>query len=241
MGLNRIARQGAVVGALVVVGSAWSGCAEKKATEFVAGISSQVQVPRDLQTVVITVSVNGVLAFNNNYPVYDGKVELPKTLGVQQASTPPGTPVNISVLGFDVPQSAQLPAFTDQSSIPTVGSAETAANPNVNGGARVLRSTTQPYEQGQIIYVPMPLHYSCYDVDCGQAAPAGTIANCGAGNGATAGPCTCKAGVCVDPTTDPTTLRLHGHERERREAAWLHGLRDHAAHGRRDQLHLRAA
>jgi hypothetical protein len=155
---------------------------------------------------VVTVSVNGVLAFNNNYPVYDGKVRLPKTLGVQQAGTAPGTPINISVVGFDVPQSSQIGAFTDQSSIPAVGATESNANPGVNGGGRILRSTTQPYQQGQIIYVPMPLHYSCYDVDCGPTALSASGASCGAGNSPTTGPCTCKAGLCVDPTvTDPTT------------------------------------
>src|SRR5207245_3531680 len=37
---------------------------------------------------------------------------------------------------------------------------------NEGGGARVLRRSRQPYAANRILYLPMPLRYSCYDVDC---------------------------------------------------------------------------
>ena len=53
--------------------------------------------------------------------------------------------------------------------------------------------------QDQILFVPMPLHFACYDVDClGTANP--NNPNCGDNS------CTCKAGLCVPPDTDTSTL-----------------------------------
>jgi hypothetical protein len=200
MHLNRRGRQGAVIVSLAIAGLAWAGCSGKKATEFVAGISSQVEVPQDLQTVVVTVNVGGVETFNQTYPVYDNKVRLPRTLGVVKGTTAPGTPITITVAGYSVPASASYGAFSDTGD-PQVGTVE--APIDQGGGARILRRSRQPYVDNRILYVPMPLHFSCYDVDCGQIATASdpTLSKLCSDN-----TCTCKAGLCVAPDTDPTQL-----------------------------------
>ena len=196
--LNRRARSLAVLGSVAMTSVLWSACNGKVETEYVAGFSAQVSVPRDLQSVIIRVDVNGQNTFAQNFPVYDGKVRLPRTLGVAQASSPPGTPVTISVWGFDVPDTnAGYSAFSNPLAKPEVGTWR--GTPANNGGARILRASRQPYVQDQILYLPMPFHYSCYDVDCAAMSNPGNPA-CGDDN------CTCKAGLCVPPDVDTSTL-----------------------------------
>ena len=216
MRLNRRGRRGAVLAALSVTALSWMGCSGKKATEFVAGFSTQAQVPRDLQSIIIREDVKGQNEFSQTYPVYDGKVRLPRTLGIVNEGTPDGVPVTISVYGFSVPANdPNYSAFSNANNPPTVGTAETnvncppASQPSCgrsqnNGGARILRASRQQYQNGQILYVPMPIHYACYDVDCGPAG-LGTSEACQA-EAANQSACTCKAGQCVPPDTDPTTL-----------------------------------
>jgi hypothetical protein len=218
MGLNRVGRRGAVLGALAFATLAWSGCNGKKTTEFVAGFSTQAQVPRDLQSIVIRVDVKGENQFAKDYPVYDGTVRLPRTLGVLDDGTEDGVPVSITVYGFSVADGdPHYGVFGSDFPAPTVGVAETNGSTGCepsnqpgcgissgNGGARILRSSRQQYEDGQIIYVPMPLHYSCYDVDCGPQGQ-GTSEECQT-EAANSGTCTCKAGQCVAPDTDVLTL-----------------------------------
>jgi hypothetical protein len=213
MSLNRrvLVRRGSAVAAVAIAAALWSGCSGKTVTEFVAGVSSQVQVPRDLAAISITVSAEGNIAYNKYFPVYNGNVLLPKTLGVVNSSTPEGTPISITIVGFDNSPSGQA-AFANaqnfQGSIPTVGTTETGS---LAPGGRVLRSFRQQYTPGQILYVPMPLHYSCYDVDCGPNSP-NDISQCNPAsdpNGTDQyDPCTCKAGVCVDALNDPTVNPL---------------------------------
>ncbi|MGO9710042.1 MAG: hypothetical protein ACLQBL_14335 [Polyangiaceae bacterium] len=189
--------RGAVVGTLALAGVMWAGCGQTKATEFVAGVNSQIQVPAYMQTVVITVNLDGVEAFNQTYPVYDSSqtgavVRLPRTLGVVRG-TENGT-VTITVAGFTAPSTADYGAFNGLD--PDVGTGE---EPISNGGgAQILRRSRQPYVDGQILYVPMPLRYSCYNVDCGPASDPDP--NCADDS------CTCKGGVCGPPDVDPTTL-----------------------------------
>jgi hypothetical protein len=171
----------------------------------VAGFSTQMQVPRDLQSIVIRVDVGGANQFDRTYPVYDGTVRLPRTLGVYKNSDVVGAPVTVTVYGYSVPETdPTYYAFAgDPNAPPTVGTGEQPISKG--GGARILRASRQPYVDGQILYLPMPLRYSCFDVDCGPNATASdpTLANiCNDPNN----PCTCKGGVCVAPDTDPTTL-----------------------------------
>ncbi len=171
----------------------WMGCESQKQTELVAGISTQVQVPRDLKTVQVSVSVEGTVTFCKNYLVYDNKVQLPRSLGALPRSAA-GTPVIISVTGFTAADSddpatpagqiAQSPGYG--CAIP----ASVGGSLNSGGGARVLRVSRQPYSPNQILFVPMPLKFSCFDVECGNSISEKT----------------CKAGRCVDSNTQVTTL-----------------------------------
>jgi hypothetical protein len=201
-----------VLGALALAGTAWAGCGGKAATEYVAGFSTQVQVPRDLQSIIIRVDVNGNNAFEHDYPVYNGQVRLPQTLGVINESTPEGTPITISVYGFSVPDQAPgYQAFqTGAAQAPTVGGLEvgckagdTVCAGQNGGGARLLRASRQPYVDGQVIYLPMPIHYSCYDVDCGPNG-SGTSQACQA-EAANNSACSCVAGQCVVPDNPAVT------------------------------------
>ena len=70
-------RSALALGAVAATALVWSGCEAKKQTEYVAGVSTQVQVPRDLKAIRIDVSVGGVVQFCRGYKAYDGKVHPP--------------------------------------------------------------------------------------------------------------------------------------------------------------------
>ena len=168
----------------VVAAGAWGGCTATKPTELVPGVSSQVQVPRNLAAVTVEVQVNGAQTFCNSYPVNNGLVDLPRTLGVVQAS-PPDTAITITIRGYDDPGfNVAMNGGTD---------AFCADNVSGDGGVgspRILRRSVQTYVSGHELFVPMPLRYSCYDTDC-------------SANGATS---TCKGAQCVDGTEDAGAL-----------------------------------
>ncbi|MBX3228305.1 MAG: hypothetical protein KIT84_06615 [Labilithrix sp.] len=154
-------RHGSVVGAFLGAIIASAGCEQKKATEYVTGVSTQVQVPRDLKAVRITLSTGGIQSFCQSYRVHNGKVLLPRTLGnlpsTEDAISRSG-PVTFSIVGLTddySPESAN-PVFADCSS---------AAQVNANS-VRILRRSTQPYVPERILFLPMPLKYSCYDKQC---------------------------------------------------------------------------
>jgi hypothetical protein len=160
---------------------------------MVAGISSQVGVPNYLQSIVVTVDFNDTdQVFFGKYPVYNAgttsaHVLLPKSLGVVKG-TQDGT-VQITVAGYTFPYDDSDVITGDP---PEVGGLTAAVGQG--GGAVIMRRSTQPYVDGQTLYLPMPLHFSCYNVDC-DSAP-----------GCAGNLCTCKAGECVPAATDPTTL-----------------------------------
>ena len=83
-------RSALTLGAAFATALVWSGCDAKKQTEYVAGVSTQVQVPRDLKSIRIDVSVGGVVQFCRGYRAYDGKVILPKSLGELPSQGTPG-------------------------------------------------------------------------------------------------------------------------------------------------------
>lgn len=157
--------------------ASWSGCTPKKQTEYVAGISTQVQVPRDLRSVRVTVSIGGQVQLCRNYRAYNGQVQLPRSLGAYALNDPGlSGPVSYTIVGYaaDVPEGED--GFCD---LRTLGDSE----------PRILRRSTQPYLPEKILFLPMPLKYSCFDRDdCGDPS------------------LTCKAGKCVSADTDPNTL-----------------------------------
>lgn len=166
---------GACLGAAVIS----SGCEGKKATEYVAGISTQITVPRDLKAVRVEVTVGGFSRFCQAYKVYDGKVQLPRSLG--------SYPANDSALKTNHTITYTIVGLTEEydpgSENPLYA---LCATPEVGqNGARILRRSRQPYVPGEILFIPMPLKYSCYDKHCGEDE-------------------TCKGGKCVPATVaDP--------------------------------------
>lgn len=173
------------LGVVAATALAWSGCDAKKQTEFVTGVSTQVKVPRDLKAIRVDVSVGGVIKFCQGYRVYDGKVQLPRSLGEFPTSGTPGAdPVTITVSGFteEFSESSDRPVFSDcPGTAPRVGDKD---QPNT----RILRRSRQPYVADSIVFLPMPLKYSCFDKDCSDDTK------------------TCKAGLCVDARIDETKL-----------------------------------
>lgn len=183
----RLARVMAL-GAIATSALVWSGCDAKKQTEYVTGVSTQVQVPRDLKAVRLDVSVGGSITFCRGYPVYNGKVELPRSLGqIPAGEEPSSEPLTITVSGYteDFNRLDGLDIFANcQQSPPKIGAES----------ARILRRSRQPYVKDAVLFLPMPLKYSCYDNDPCKAEHDNDES------------WTCKAGRCVQSTIDPTTL-----------------------------------
>ncbi|HHH31094.1 MAG TPA: hypothetical protein ENK57_22485, partial [Polyangiaceae bacterium] len=139
-----------------VAAAAFAGCTSQP-TEIVGGVTTQLQVPKFLQSVGVVVQLGGRLIFCESYDVVDGTVTLPSTLGVVPQETgdaSPTDPVTIQILGFRTPQAA----FSSDcvASIPDVGEQEVF----------VVRRRRLPYVDDRIVYLPMPLRESCSNVDC---------------------------------------------------------------------------
>jgi hypothetical protein len=108
--------------------------------------------------------------------VYDGRVQLPKTLGTIPASAT-GQRVSITVTGFTTDVAEEVTDCARQTQVSSEN-------------ARILRRSIQTYSPDKILFVPMPLKYACYDVDCS----------------ASGSDSTCKAGRCVDANVPVESL-----------------------------------
>jgi hypothetical protein len=200
-------RRALTLGAFAATAFAWSGCEAKKQTEYVAGVSTQVQVPRDLKAIRLDVTVGGVVQFCRAYRVYDGKVQLPRSLGEFPSTGEPGRdPITVTVSGFteEFSETAARDVFDNCTSIaPKVGGDKIPCSDDAscgNGGrcidkkcegtgTRIIRRSRQPYVKDKILFLPMPLKYSCFDTQgCEDETK------------------TCKAGRCVDAVVDETKL-----------------------------------
>ncbi len=170
----------AVIGCLGSVAAMWSGCTGTKATELVPGVSTQIQVPRNLKSVRFDIQAQG----NPLCYVYDvdpskgGAVDLPRTLGVENQQGGYHV-VNITLTGYA--QSIQENAAISDCLLSPLAQ-DSKARP------RILRRARLGYLNSRILYLPMPLRFSCYDkVDCTDTQ-------------------TCVAGECVDAKVDETSL-----------------------------------
>ncbi|MBL0197057.1 MAG: PEGA domain-containing protein [Myxococcales bacterium] len=134
-------RRAVTLGIISLAGLAWSGCEGKKQTEFVAGISTQVRVPKDLKTIRVDVLVGGTQVKCDSYRVYDGKVQLPRRSAALPISADNrGLPVTITVAGYSEErlESTAVDQFAD------------CVNTRIELGTnaakgRILRSTRQTY------------------------------------------------------------------------------------------------
>jgi hypothetical protein len=173
-GMNALALGALVVASLAAGGGA--GCSGTKPTELVPGVSSQVVVPHDLGAVRVTVQANGQVIFDQGYDVgANGVVQLPSTLGVVSGSASPSTVVKVIIRGYQQP-CEQSPDCNDLGDGP-IG----------NNGAQILRSSVQTFVDQRILFLPMPLSYSCWN-------------NNGCADGQS-----CKGNQCVTSTVDSST------------------------------------
>jgi hypothetical protein len=154
----------------------FAACTRAPTDQFVAGLTTQVQVPRDLQSVVIRISKANSNLFCKAYPVIDGVARLPQSLGTSlPLDAERNLPIEIRVLGIEATPDSDQGLFNDECSPIDFG----------RGKARVLRRSLEQYQEGRKLYIPMPLMYSCFDVKC---------------TGVTD---TCKGGVCSPVKQSP--------------------------------------
>ncbi|MEM6788009.1 MAG: hypothetical protein AAF715_10870 [Myxococcota bacterium] len=155
-------------------------------TQLVAGMTTQINVGRDLQTVGITVRLGGRFIFCQGYDVVEGVARLPSTLGVVPASgrngEVPVEPVTIDVVGFRGDQTT-AERFSEDCSL-------TQNFTPGDGDVRILRRRRMPYLPEEILYLPMPLRESCDGVACGEDE-------------------TCIGGVCEPADIDNGTLERY--------------------------------
>lgn len=157
-----------------------SGCDAKLQTEYVAGVSTQIRVPDDVRAVRLDIAVGGANVFCRAYRVYENKVQLPKSLGSFPANANYDQPITFTVVGFteDLADAKRSDEFDCLKPI------------KVGDNARILRRSRQPYSQNKVLFLPMPLKYSCFDKDCETAGQEKT----------------CKAGRCVDAAINKDEL-----------------------------------
>jgi len=164
----------------------WGGCSPKKQTELVPGVSTQVKVPKELKSIRVDAVVGGQNVFCGVYDVINGYARLPRTLALQSTGKTGG--VTVYVTGFrsgtldpEATQDQQACAITP---IPTVKDLK-----NTDGTSRVLRAAKTNYRQDHVLYLPMPLKFSCFDKGC--PIDQNQV---------------CKAGKCVPMDVDENTL-----------------------------------
>ncbi len=167
-----------------------AGCSATKPTELVPGATTQVEVPKDLGGLRVIVVGNGQKVFDQAYTVTNGIVVLPATLGIV-AKGAPSTVVTIAMFGY------KPSVINDQACSSTLWS-DSLQNPQPVGsqcGPSVERGSTQTYVDQRILFLPMPLSYSCWGNDtCTGTSQPGTTTQ------------TCMGGQCLDNHVDANTL-----------------------------------
>lgn len=177
---------------LFLPGFAIVACSASPVTELVAGVSTQVQVPKELQAVEVSVSSGGITSYCQHFDVVQGKVQLPKTLGVNKQDD--SGPVTISIIGYLNAAADLDDARSDCPDDPTMASAFSDAN--VTLVPKVVRRSIQTYRDQHVAFVPMPLRFACFDNPCNTGPTPATM--------------TCKAGACVDANIDSSLLTDYG-------------------------------
>ncbi len=166
-----------------------AACTVTPATQFTVGVTSQIIVPHDVQSVRITASTGGNRGFCQTYPVVDGKARLPQSLALApDTASDPSIQVTVNVMGFSVSDSrVKAEATFDECTIPIVSPSDSATEDPASNApdARILRRSLLAYTPQHNLFLPMPLKYACYGVNC-------------------PGNQTCKAGRCVDSLVTAT-------------------------------------
>jgi hypothetical protein len=168
--------------ALALLGSA---CTAQEPTEIVGGVMTQIKVPDYLKAVGVLVQVEGEVKFCEAYPVTDGRTRLPATLGVLGTTgLSASDTVTVQVLGlrtdlseFDVDCVGRPYEPSATNSLGMVDSLEVL----------VIRRRRLTFQDGRILFLPLPLKESCADVACEPNQ-------------------TCVGGRCVTMDIDSSTL-----------------------------------
>lgn len=138
-------------------GAVVSSCTNEP-TEIVTGVTTQIQISKDLEAVVVFVRYGGTPLNCELYSLTDGNVTLPSTLGLVPQEARDGEvlePVTVTVLGFR--QLGQAEAFWELCSFDSVED---------EAGVAVLRRRRMAYQDERILFMPMPLRESCTGVFC---------------------------------------------------------------------------
>jgi len=166
----------AALAALASFALASTACTAERPTGVVAGMTTQMQIPRDLKYVRVLAKSSGEVFFDRAYPVYDGTVALPATLTFAPVDgSGRGQAITITILGY-----ASSPLDNDTGDQP-VSLASKAA-------PQLLRRVVLNYDEGRVAYLPVRLSYSCLGVQCTKIGES------------------CSAGKCVPDAVDVKKL-----------------------------------
>lgn len=158
----------------------WVGCSRKDTTEIITGISTQIQVPKDLKSVRVNViNAKGTPVHCKTYPVDNGTVRLPTTLGLLPGGDNRSL-VTVTVIGLE--------KSSDEILAHGVWGDDCYTGSVTDGVGRVLRRARTSYLPGRSLYLPMPLRYPCLGVDCPDPNT------------------TCIAGTCAPMEVKPESL-----------------------------------
>ncbi len=141
-----------------------SACTAEEPTEIVGGVMTQIKVPEYLKAVGVLVQVEGQVKFCDAYPVTDGRTTLPATLGVLgTAGLSPSDTVTVQVLGLRTDLSEY---DVDCVGRPFEPRATNSLGIVDNVEVLVIRRRRLTFQDGRILFLPMPLKESCSDVQC---------------------------------------------------------------------------
>src|SRR5579883_3109801 len=172
-----------VTGIGVVLGSA-GGCTANQQTELVPGVVSQIQVPRTMKAIRVDVQPQGQQStcFIRSVDPNTGGATLPRTLGIVPSGDVSRL-VTVTVTGYEISDSDPMAPQALQDCLTSPFN-----NGKYDASVKILRRTRQPYVDGRILFLPMPLRYACWEGEqCMDTE-------------------TCVAGKCQDALTDPHKL-----------------------------------
>ena len=144
------------VAGIAVSGATGSACTAKKVTEIIPGATTQIQVPLDIAALRVDILSNGALVSCTPYLAQDGTLVLPTTIGIipKDDGSAGTTTISVEVRAYDA-------AGAQSSDLQLCGNAPVGA-----GGPRLLRRSVQTFVDQRELFLPMPLSYACFDVDC---------------------------------------------------------------------------
>lgn len=186
-GRNRAGRLLAGLSLAACLGAAWAtGCTATEPTEIVAGVTTQIQVPKFLKSVQVMVFAGSRFIECSVHPVVDGVVLLPGTssaLPSEEAESVPTEPITFSIIGF-----RKLVETEDEFCIGPSLAGEPFPDAD-HEDVIVVRRGRMQYLPDRIVYMPLPLRESCAEVTCENPNEE-----------------TCIGGVCSPIDIDPATV-----------------------------------